>query len=93
MPAKWIEHLPAYEKNVFRYLMRRLLRERARLVKDAITAKNVAFRWGGALLAIHTSIGIIATCPRGDSSAVSTTAINRASTTPWVKPDVHSCSP
>jgi len=54
------------------------------LVNDAITAKNVAFSSTGALRAIQASIGIIATCPSGDSMAVSSTAMNRASTMPPV---------
>ena len=56
----------------------------ARLVKDAITAKKVAFSRSGAELAIQASIGIIAIWPSGDSSAVSTSAMKRASTTPPV---------
>jgi hypothetical protein len=53
----------------------------------------VALRRSGAERAIHASIGTIATCPSGDSSAVSKSAMNRASTTPPVCRAVHSCRP
>ena len=66
------------------YFVPRLLADRARLVKEAMTAKKVALRCAGAFLAIQASIGIIAICPRGDSIAVSKTAMKRASTTPLV---------
>ena len=62
-------------------------------MNDAITAKKVAFRLAGAELAIQASIGIIAIWPSGEVSAVSTTAMKRASTTPPVSRAVHSCSP
>ncbi len=77
----------------FRYLVPRLLSDSARLVKEAITAKKVALKCEGALLAIHASMGIIATWPSGDSSAVSTIVMKRAYTNPLVRPEVHSCSP
>ena len=65
----------------------------ARLAKELITAKKVAFRWGGAELAIHASIGTIETWPSGDSSAVLTMAMKRASTTPPLSAAVQWCRP
>jgi hypothetical protein len=80
-------------KTWLRYLVSSELDERARLVNDAITAKKVALRFSGALRAIQASIGIIATWPRGDSSAVSMIAMKRASTTPSVQAAVQWCRP
>ena len=76
-----------------RYFVPSWLKESARFVNEAITAKNVALRCAGAELAIHTSIGIIEIWPSGDSKAVSIKAMKRASTTPPVRRAVHSCSP
>lgn len=56
----------------------------AAVVAISMTAKKVALSPEGALRAIQASIGIIATWPSGDSTAVSTMAIKRASTTPPV---------
>ena len=63
---------------MFRYWVASWDADRARLVKEAITAKKVALSLSGAELAIQASIGIIAIWPSGDSSAVSTRAIKRA---------------
>ena len=46
-----------------------------------------------SLRAIQASMGIIAICPSGESSAVSIKAMKRASTTPPVTRAVHSCRP
>ena len=80
-------------KISFKYLVPRLLADRARLVNDAMTAKNVALSSTGACLAIQASIGIIAIWPKGDSNVVSTRAMNRASTTPPVQLAVHCWMP
>ena len=63
--------------------------QHARLVKEAKTAKKVAFKCAGAFFAIQASKGIMDTCPNGDSNAVFIKAINFASTTPPVKEDVQ----
>ena len=56
-------------------------------------AQRVRIDVTGAQRAIHASIGTIAIWPSGDSSAVSTRAMKRASTTPPVWRAVHSCKP
>jgi len=80
-------------KIVLRYFVPSSAADNARLVKEAITAKNVALRCGGAECAIQASMGTIDTCPSGDSTAVLTRAMKRASITPWVIRLVHSCRP
>ena len=65
------------------------LADRAKLVKEANTAKKVAFKCEGAFFAIQANKGIIETCPRGDSRAVFIIAINLASTIPFVSEDVQ----
>ena len=67
----------------FKYFVPRALADRARFVKEANTAKNVAFRWEGAFFAIQAKSGIIDTCPSGDSIAVFIIAINFALITPF----------
>ena len=73
----------------FKYLVPKALADKARFVKEAKIAKKVAFKWVGAFFAIQANNGIIETCPKGDSIAVFTIAINRASTTSFVKEDVQ----
>ena len=73
----------------FKYLVPKALADKARFVKDAKIAKKVAFKWDGAFFAIQANNGIIEICPKGDSNAVLTMAINRASTAPFVKEDVQ----
>ena len=73
----------------FRYLVPKALADKARFVKDAKIAKKVAFKCAGAFFAIQANNGIIDTCPKGDSKAVLTMAINRASATPFVKEAVQ----
>ena len=73
----------------FKYLAPKALADRARFVKEAKIAKKVAFKWDGAFFAIQANNGIIEICPKGDSNAVFTIAINLASTTPFVKEDVQ----
>ena len=77
----------------FKYFVPSELADSARFVKDANTAKNVAFKWLGAFFAIQASRGIIDICPRGDSKAVFTIAINFASTKPFVIEAVQLWSP
>ena len=48
-------------KISFRYLVPSEFADKARLVKDAKTAKKVAFKCEGAFFAIQANIGIIAT--------------------------------
>ena len=73
----------------FKYLVPKALADKARFVKEAKIAKKVAFRCDGAFFAIQANNGIIDTCPKGDSKAVLMIAINRASTTSFVKEDVQ----
>ena len=73
----------------FKYLVPKALADKARFVNDAKIAKKVAFKCAGAFFAIQANKGIIDTCPKGDSNAVLTIAINRASTIPFVKEDVQ----
>ena len=73
----------------FKYFVPNALADNARLVKEAKTAKNVAFKWEGAFLAIQAYKGIIDTWPKGDSRAVLINAINFASTIPPVNEDVQ----
>ena len=73
----------------FRYLVPKALADKARFVKEAKIAKTVAFKCTGAFFAIQANNGIIETCPKGDSNAVLTMAINRASTIPFVKEAVQ----
>src|SRR6185436_9136575 len=80
-------------KTWLRYLVASWPAESDRLLNEAMIAKYVALRLDGAELAIHASIGIIATCPSGDSSAVFTTTMKRASTIPPVRAAVHWCRP
>ena len=75
------------------YLVPKELAESAKLVKEANTAKKVAFKCVGAFLAIQANKGIIETCPRGDSSAVFIIAMNLASTIPFVNEDVQLWNP
>ena len=70
--------------NWFKYFVPKLLADRAKLVKLANIAKNVAFKWDGADCAIHANIGIIDTCPKGLSRAVLKMAMKRASINPFV---------
>ena len=67
------------------FLVNNSLADKAKLVKDANTAKNVALYFKGAFFAIHPNKGIIATCPKGDSIAVFINAMNLASMIPLVK--------
>ena len=71
------------------YLVARELADSAKLVKDAKTAKNVAFSSFGAFFAIQANKGIIEICPCGDSNAVLRMAINLASINPAVSEAVH----
>ena len=73
----------------FKYFVPSALADSARFVKDAKTAKKVAFKCAGAYYAIHAKRGIIETCPKGDSRAVFINAMNLASTTPPVKEAVQ----
>ena len=77
----------------FMYLVPKELAESAKLVKEANTAKKVAFKCDGAFLAIQAYKGIIETCPRGDSRAVFIKAINLASTIPFVNEEVQLWKP
>ena len=72
----------------FKYLVPKALADKARFKRNI--AKKVAFKWAGAFFAIQANKGIMETCPKGDSNAVFTIAINRASTTSFVKEDVRS---
>ena len=64
--------------------MNNSLADSAIFVNDAKTAKNVALYLEGAFFAIQANYGIIATCDKGDSTAVFSIAINLASTKPLV---------
>ena len=84
------ERMNNLSKVVFSRTLEKVSWNNARLVKEAMTAKYVAFNCDGAEFAIHASIGIIAICPSGDSNAVFASAMKRASTTPRVCAAVHS---
>ena len=71
------------------YFVANALADNAKLVKDAKTAKKVAFSSAGAFFAIHASNGIIEIWPSGDSSAVLRIAMKRASIRPPVSAAVH----
>ena len=71
----------------------RWLKDSAKLVNEAITAKYAASKFAGAAFAIQASIGNMAICPSGNSKAVSDRAMKRASSTPPVRGAVHSCRP
>ena len=79
-------------KTSFRYLVPNELADKAKLVKEANTAKKVAFKCEGAFFAIQANKGIIETCPKGDSSAVFIIAMNLASIIPFVNEEVQLCN-
>jgi len=74
-----IKHRSAYHVELIQVFGAKV-KESAGLVEDAMTAKQVAFKCGGALWAIQASMGIITTWSRGDSRAVSARVMNCAST-------------